>query len=244
MAGTTSYDYTLMHQGLSSNVSCSYSPQLPFNFGPLDTTTGGGPLAIQYNLSCSQLEEIDVLTNVNFFPSAYGNNVLAYWACQSPPSNGIPTDSYSIYLYGVNNYKVTFANITCSLWPIQTAIYPVTYHSTTNLFTTGKPTLGSLTNITFPNLLTYALTGLGETISEGQNFQANPVAESVLTFAYKSFNVPLHANKSETFLRLFEQMIQGIVEYEVCSIDISSRHPSYRHPSGHLPAIDILDSRQ
>ena len=241
MAGTTSYNYTLMQQGLFSNVSCRYTASAGFVPQALDSPQH--PFAIAYNLSCSKLGEIDVLTNVTALQSAWGTSVLAYWACQSAPLNGVPTNSYSIYLAGLGSYSTTFGDITCSLTPVQPAIFPVTYQSTKNIFTIGQQTLGS-TNVTFPNLLTYALVGLAAIISEGQGFQSNPVAESVLTFAYKSWNVSINAAQSPQYLRLFEQMIQGIIEYEVCSIEMLSRHLSYRHPSGHLPSIDILDSRR
>ena len=238
MAGVVSYDYSLKHQGLTSKVSCSYSPEQALRYTSLDAP-GYPSLAVLYNASCSDQNEREILpAAIGSFHSVWSNNTLAYWACQSATKE----DSYSIYLSGVVNYLPRFGNITCSVSPIQTATYPVTYNSTTNIFTAGQPIPESLTDITFPNLLPYALQGLGEVISEGQNFAANLVAESVFTFAYKFFNVPVNANQSTEYLQLFEQMIQGILEYEVCSIDMLSRHPSYRHPSGHLPAIDILDS--
>jgi len=51
--------------------------------------------------------------------------------------------------------------------------------------------------------------GLGIT-ADGQNFQANPVAESVITFAVEP------RQPTPPYLRLFEQMFQGI---EVCPIN-------------------------
>ena len=240
MAGMVSYDYTLEQQGLTSNVSCDFSLTNPF---ALSSSDGPYNLAIEYNVSCNNYGELEVLTSVNFLRSTWGQNTLGYWACQSA-LNGIPTDSYSIYLVGWSGYATTLGSINCSVKLIQTAIFPVRYHSTTNIFSAAQPTPESSQIITFPNLLTYALAGLGEVVSTGQNFQANLVAESVLAFAYKSFNVPVDANNATEYLRLFEQMIQGILEYGVCSKDILSRHPSYRHRSGLLPAIDILDDRQ
>ena len=218
MAGAVSYDYVLKHQGLNSNVSCSYSSTRALRYQSLDpSSTLTSPVGVTYNASCSDQHESEVLSSsIGSFRSIYSSNLLGYWACQSATD----ADAYSIYLSGLNNYLTSIGNITCSVKPIQTAIYPVTYNSTTNLFTVGQPAPESIANITFPNLLPYALQALGEVISEGQNFQANLVAESILTFAYKFFNVPLHANLSSNFLRLFEQMIQGILEYEVCSIDM------------------------
>ena len=217
MAGVVSYDYILKHQGLISNVSCRYSSERALRYTSLDAPNYP-ILAAQYNASCYDQNETEILpAAIGSFRSIYSSSTLGYWACQSATNAG----SYSIYLSGVNEYLPTFGNITCSVNPIQTAIYPVTYNSTTNIFTVGNSTPESHTSITFPNLLPYALQGLGEVISEGQNFQANPVAESVLTFAYKFFNVPLNAGLSPEFLRLFEQMIQGILEYQVCFIHMA-----------------------
>jgi hypothetical protein len=239
MAGVVSYDYALKHQGLTSNVSCSYSSGRALRYTSLDPPNYP-VFAVSYNASCFDQHELEVLPpGVGSYKSAWGNNTMAYWACQSATN----ADSYSIYLSGNVNYLQTIGNITCSVNPIQTAIYPVTYNSTTNILTVGQPTPESHADITFPNLLPYALNALGEVVSEGQNFEANLVAESVLTFAYKFFNVSLHANLSTEYLWLFERMIQGILEYEVCSINMLSCHPSYRHPSGHLHPIVILDGR-
>ena len=247
MAGMVSYDYTLEQQGLTSNVSCkNFSSPDPFSLTPLGASMP--PLAIQYNVSCHNYGESEVLpSTVGVFRSVWSNNTLVYWACQSA-LNGTPTDSYSIYLAGfglTNGYPNKIGYITCSVNPIQTAIFPVRYNSTANIFSAANATLESSQAITFPNLLTYALQGLGQIVSEAQNFEANLVAESILTFAYKSFGVSVNATgQSPVYLRLFEQMIQGIIEYEVFSIDMLSRHPSHRYPSGHLPAIDILNDRQ
>lgn len=245
-----SYDYTLEQQGLTSNVSCKFLPGTNLFHGKVSSLIPGdaatAAVAVQYNLTCSDYGQLEVLTNVPYFPSTYGNNTLVYWACQSA-SNVMPTNSYSIYLAGVGNahgYNATFGSMNCSVQPIQTAIIPVKYNSTTNIFSAAQPAPESSQNITFSSLLTHALTGLGEIVSEGQNFETNLVAESVLTFAYKSFNVPVNDIQNPNYLRLFEQIIQGILEYEVCSVDMLSRHPSYRHPSGLLPTTDILDGRQ
>ena len=225
MAGMVSYDYTLEQQGLTSNVSCNFSPTNLFSgkLHSLDPSLSG-TLAVQYNLTCSDYGELEVLYGVEVFLSTYGNNTLVYWACQSA-SNGVPTNSYSIYMAGVGQpggYPATIGSINCSVKPIQTAIFPVRYHSTTNTFSAAQSTPESSQNITFSSLLTHALVGLGQVIVESQNYEANLVAESVLTFAYKSFNVSVNAVQPPEFLRLFEQIIQGILEYEVCSIDMLS----------------------
>jgi hypothetical protein len=44
--------------------------------------------------------------------------------------------------------------------------------------------------------------------------QANLVAESVITYGVKNFNLPPY-NQNPEYLRLYEAMIQGILDYEV-----------------------------
>jgi uncharacterized membrane protein len=232
VAGMTSYDYTLNHQGLESNVSCSYAQTRPFVFQGLDP---GYNLAIQYNASCASLGGAEVLTNVPAFRSVYSNNTLVYWACQSV-ANGVPVASYTVYLTGLNLYAPEIGNIVCTVKPMQAAIYPVTYQSTERIFTTAGPTTAA--PIAFSTHINNALVGLGDIITEGQNFQANLVAESVFTFGVKSFGVLPQQNS--LYLQLFEQMIQGILEYEVRPVDNSSLHQSHRCPTDHLYSIVIF----
>ena len=219
-----SYDYTLNHQGLKSNVSCSYAQTHPFVVQGLDP---GYNLAVQYNASCASLGGAEVLTNVSAFRSTYANNMLIYWACQSV-ENGVPVASYTLYLTGLNLYKPEIGNITCTVKPMEAAIFPVTYQSDARIFSTSGPTTAA--PIAFSTHINNALIGLGDIISEGQGFQANQVAESVFTFGVKSFGelpqqIPL-------YLRLWERMIQGILEYEVRPVNISSflRSPLFRRP--------------
>ena len=228
-----SYNYTLNHQGLQSNVSCSYAQTRPFVFQGLDP---GFNLAIQYSASCASLGGVEVLTNVPAFRTVYSNNTLVYWACQSV-LNGAPVASYTVYLAGLNFYAPEIGNITCTVEPMQTAIYPVTYQSTTRIFSAAGPTVAA--PIAFSPHINNALIGLGDIISEGQNFEANLVAESVFTFGVKSFGVRPQQNSQ--YLRLFEQMIQGILEYEVRPVNISSFLQSHRCPTGHLYSIVVLD---
>lgn len=210
VAGMTSYSYTLNHQGLKSNVSCSYAQTNPFVVGALFPGYGG---AIQYNASCASLGGAEVLTNVLSLHSTYGNNTLVYWACQSVV-NGVPVASYTVYLTGYNFYKSEIGNIICTVNPVQAAIFPVTYQSAARIFTTAGPTIAA--PIAFSTHINNALIGLGDIISEGQNFQSNQVAESVFTFGVKSFGVL--PQQSFLYLQLFEQMIQGILEYETTYI--------------------------
>ena len=227
----TSYNYTLNHQGLTSNTSCRYETESPITFSGIPGSLDA-PL-LQYRANCTELGGAEVLTNVLQFVSVLGNNTLIYWACQSAP--GSQTQSYSIYLSGLYGYETNVGNIICTVSPIQTALFLVKYQSTRGIFSATE--LNATSPIAFSELLGHALVGLGEIISEGQNFQANLVAESVITFGVKSFNLPPH-QLNDTYLRLYEKMIQGILEYEVCPVNNSSRHSFSSRLFHRLPTFD------
>ena len=128
----------------------------------------------------------------------------------------VPNSSVALeYNAGRHFYDPPIRNITCTVSP-QSAIFPVMYKSTTRLFSTYEPIVSS--PIAVSTTINDALVALGGIIAEAQNFQANLVPESVITFAVKSFGQPPQQS-SPQYLRLFEQMIQGILEYEVCPVD-------------------------
>lgn len=206
----TFYDYTLQHQGLTSSVNCSYEPTSPVVATEI---LPNDPQTIRYNASCADLGQAEVLSNGTVFNSVNGNSTLEYWACQSAP-NSTQSPSYSIYLRGRGFYTDSIGNIMCTVSPIQPAVFPVTYQSAASIFSAQEPISSSPT--TFPALVSYVLTALGGIISEGQSFQANLVAESVITFGVKSFGLP-PSQQDPKYLELYEQMIQGILEYEVCT---------------------------
>ena len=209
--GIISYNYTLGHQGLAVNVSCSYAPTCIVEVGRLDPNS---PAALAYNASCASLGGIEVSQGVFSFRSSNGSSTLVYWPCQSV-SNEIEVPSYSIYMCGRQNYDTPIGNMTCTV-SSQSAIFPVTYKSTSGIFSTGEP--GALSPIVVSTIINDSLVALGGVISEGQNSQANLVAESVITFAVKSFEQEPD-QPSPKYLQLFERMIQGILEYEVCPVD-------------------------
>jgi len=123
--------------------------------------------------------------------------------------------SYSIYMCGRNDYKTPIGNITCTVSP-QTAIFPVKFQSTSGIYSTREPR--TFSPIAVSTIISDSLVALGAVIADSQNFQANIIAESVIILAIKSFGI-LPFEPSPQFLRLFERMIQGILEYEVCPVD-------------------------
>jgi hypothetical protein len=164
---------------------------------------------VQSSGTCDGL--VNVLTDVIEFPTLNTKNTLTFWACKSiPTGEGEPT--YYIYLRGRENYGTSIGNITCAISPIRPAIFPVVYQSVPGIFSSEKP-IETFVN-TIPGFVERALTGVGAIVWEAQNIQSNQVAESVITFGVKAFNL-LPYEKNKKYLQLYELMLQGILEYEV-----------------------------
>lgn len=214
-AAMLSYNYTLDHQGLKSNISCVYDTQSPIQ---LQAAIPNSSVVLAYSSSCDGSAQ--VMQNVTFLPAINSNNTLTYWACQSPP-NSTKTPEYFVYLRGLNFYEKAIGNITCNISPIQPGIFPATYHSLPGVFSLTDSNITS--PLAFSGLLEQSLTALGAIISEGQGWQANEVAESVITFGVKSFGLEPYVPTPE-YLRLYEAMIQGVIDYEV---GFSSNNPHF-----------------
>jgi hypothetical protein len=202
-----SYNYTLDHQGLASKITCVYDDQSPIKFGAVPGNTN----VVAYNASCSDLGQANVLTDVPDYVTLDTNNTLTFWACKSIPADGIEP-IYYIYLRGRQHYA-SIADITCRVFSTQPAIFPVKYQSAPSIFSSSGPKATFAT--TTPGLMELALGGLGAVIWEGQNIKSNLVAESVITFGVKDFQLQPY-EQNEKYLRLYEAMIKGIIEYEVC----------------------------
>jgi hypothetical protein len=204
--GMLSYGYTLEQQGLTSKISCVYDTESPVRFWPLPDGTA---FALQYNGTCDR--KADVLTDVVQFITPASYNELGFWACGSP--SGAQDPSYFIYLRGRSNYAKSIGNITCTISPIRPATFPVTYQSQSRIFSVKESS--SVSSTTYSRLIERMLVGLGGIVKESQNSEANLVAESVITFGVKSFRLHPYV-QDQQYLRLYEAMIQGILEYEVC----------------------------
>lgn len=194
-----SYNYSLDLQGISTNVSCEYQPDSIIQYEvPI-------PNVWQYNGTCPPGQDFlaDAGTNYPVFPS---KNSLAFWACNSSQSG----NAYTVYLQGIKNYASGIGNISCTVAPAQPALFRLDYTGLPGVFSSAKPIS------TFPGtsteLISRSIMGLGDVIWQSQNPESNLVAESVITFGVKDFALPPY-NQNERYLRLYESMIEGVIDY-------------------------------
>ena len=211
-AGVISYDYNLNQQGLKSNVNCSYAPTNSF-YGVYFPPNSSTPLAVGYYINCTDQGKMDALINVPGLLSPWTNRTLAYWACQDK----IPTASYTIYLAGFLEYGPWVGNIICVVNPIQSAMHSVMYRSTEDVFSATEANFPS-SPITLSTIINNALVQLGLFISHSQNYADNIFVETIIDLGLKTFGWPADLPPAQ-YLSLYEQMIQGIIEYEVCPVN-------------------------
>ena len=206
-----SYNYTLNHQGLASNISCIYDTHSPITY----SAEPGGDLG-HVTGSCNETGLANVLLTASILNT---NSTLAFWACYSIP-DGQKSLDYYIYLRGCGKkYELEVGNITCRVFPIQPAVFPVTYQSSTHAFTTQEQITASVPANTFSDFIHGAIEAFGNVILGAQNLMNNPVAELVKDLGIQALEFPPH---NDQYLPLYEAMIQGIVEDQVCTANNSS----------------------
>jgi hypothetical protein len=182
-----SYNYTLNQQGFASNITCAYDDQSPIKFTPVPGTHiwwRTMPVAPILGLA-------DVLTpDVVHYPTPNTNNTLTFWACKSVQTDGTEP-IYSVYLRGRINYDLVYweyhlpciLNTTCNI--------PGGVSIGRKYFLLPRGTERDLCERDDPWIdRSIALGGLGAVIQESQNVQSNLVAESVITFGVKDFQLP------------------------------------------------------
>jgi hypothetical protein len=131
-AAILSYNYTIQHQGLATDISCSYDRLSPITF-----------LAAPNNMvipqaSCEAIGLIECLSRDNLTATTDTDQTLTFWACKSIPLSD-QGPAYYIYLRGRGKtYEKNIGNITCIIFPAQPAIFPVTYQSSTRVFSTQE----------------------------------------------------------------------------------------------------------
>ena len=102
--------------------------------------------------------------------------------------------------------------MTCTASPVQHSLFNVTYNSQANLFVT-QGIAGATSNSSTP-LLDRSVSAIPNAISEAQNLVANLVAESAITYAIEQLHTRPYV-QNDYYLRLYEALIEGILEYEV-----------------------------
>ena len=196
------YKYTLHQQGITSNISCNRDSQSPVQVHPSDQGAVG---TVQFNGTCDGQD--DFFPNATTFTSLNSNNSLTFWACKSPGTNA---SSYLLYLRGLQNYAKSIGNITCTA-SIQPAILLVEYESYLGF---SSHHVIETSPATFTGFIDQAVGELGTIIADAQTQELNLVADSVMALGVGYFGLPADGQQAE-YLRLYEAMLQGILEYEV-----------------------------
>ena len=241
------YNYSLDLQGISNNVSCSYATDSPVSFGlPFAPIT----YVYQFNGTCPPGQ--DFLGTTAWSTIASGNT-LGFWACETSTSG----DAYNVYLRGIKNYNASIGNITCVIEPVQPAVYKLDYTGKSGVFNSTQ-TAVSTSPGTSTELTRRAIGALGnvrdlfhlynsnltfvffQIVWQAQNQESNLVAESVFTFGIKDFNLPQYV-PVDGYLRLYEAMIGGMIDYVVCYIAFLSTSfvHRFRH-SGNIHTLTIF----
>ena len=205
LARSATYNYTLGLQGIDTHLACHYDTRSP--------VTQVEPLTGVYQTTGSCPNGIDALDNPRYW-SIISNHTLGFWACGLGDRN-LADDSfhsYNLYLRGFKDFNTSIANITCTI-ETKTAEYSVTFLKQSSAFTTQLSSSQSTTG--FPtHLIKQSVKAIGSVVSESQGYATNLLAESVRVLGAKFFELPL-GTRDDGYPKLFEYMIQGMVEYQV-----------------------------
>ena len=200
---TLSYNYTLDLQGVSNNVTCAYTQHANVTYIGTDVWTVSG--------ICQEPTETFLMPPA--YPVTPSKHTLGFWACRRSPTG----QSYDLFFRGSNLFE-NIGNVTCTISSIR-VVFPVTYSSQLGAFTTQEYTDTSLKNIT--KLMDTAVQGVGDVIWKAQSRETNLVGDMMVGLAGEFLKSPTDAG-SAMYLRLFEAVIQGMLDYEVCSIKLPS----------------------
>ena len=119
------------------------------------------------------------------------------------------------------------------------------YQSTDDIFSATEA--GASSPITFPTLIDNALVGLGTLISDSQNFESNHFAETILDSGLRALGPSADSDlQSPLYLRMYEQMIQGIIEDKVCPVNyfVPFLLLIVCHLTDDLPSVNLFDTSQ
>ena len=196
--------YTVELQGLLNQVNCAYDARSAIIYTPT-------PPSIRLSYSCP--DETVFLAPTPIYPQE-NTNTFVFYAC----SPGIRNETmgsaqrYSLYLSGIQGYQSVIGNITCTL-SSQHAVFPVTFSPQSSIFSVQEHITSSTSLPTL--LIEPSLQELERIIGDHQTLNGNLVAQSVLMAGIKSRLQPNQT--SDTYLRLFEMLLQAVIDYYVCS---------------------------
>lgn len=217
-----SYNYTLNHQGLASNVSCYYDNTSPIRFRNISYTNTTRIMS-SFGIcdSAAGMQEVLPAEGVHDYVTLNANNTLTYWACKQIPQPGSLEPTYFVHLRGRGNYKTSIGNITCRISPMRAQEYSVNYLSVPGYFTTSRAYAAqSAQKPTFSRYIEWGLVGFGNIIWEGQNWSSHLVAETVVSLAMKKLKISTR-EQNPVSLKMYEAMVQGMLEYGVSRSDVA-----------------------
>ncbi|TFK18891.1 hypothetical protein FA15DRAFT_627443 [Coprinopsis marcescibilis] len=200
------YSYTLNYQGVSTIIGCAYDIESPITLDPA---------VEEYAGICAEGTDIIQPGEAQLFPLRNSSNSIAYWACKTSANVAATSPSpYNIYLRGFNLYEGLVGNLTCSLTVAQPVIFPLTYHSDTQSFSST----GQVEHLATPNtgqvsrVIERVLVAISGVIHDSQGMQLNLMAESVITTG-SLFQLP--RGQDPGYLPLYERALRGIFDYEI-----------------------------
>lgn len=127
------YNYSLDLQGISNNVSCSYATDSPVTFGlpfaPFE-------YVYQFNGTCPAGQDFLGTTSWSTIASP---NTLGFWACETSTSG----DAYNVYLRGDHYYDASIGNITCTVEPVQPAVFKLDYAGSSGVFNSTQEAIST-----------------------------------------------------------------------------------------------------
>ncbi|KAJ2919625.1 hypothetical protein MD484_g767, partial [Candolleomyces efflorescens] len=193
------YGYTLVQQGLDTEIHCQHDPESPIRYEAIENVTtivmaSTGVCDSDKGLFSALGDVIELLT-------LNTNSTLTYWACASNRSSPTTDESdgvtYYLYLRG------------------RVEDYTVRYTSTQGYFT-AEETLPEPNQNTAVPFLENLIMAMADLIWRGQLWTSHLVAESVLITGQQFFDLPSNTS-NPGHLRLLEAMLQGILEYYAMS---------------------------
>ena len=207
LARSSTYNYTLGLQGVDTQIACQYDTRSPVSVAEFETL----PNVFQTTGYCPNGS--DALDSPRYWAILSGHT-LGFWACglgdRDPTDNSFR--SYNLYLQGVRDFNTSIANITCTI-ETKAAEYSVTYCKQSSSFITElSPSQPS--TLFPPYLIKQSVQAIGSVVYESQGIASNAMAESVRNLGSKYFGMEV-GSRDDMYPKLFEYMLQGIVEYQV-----------------------------